>query len=158
MYRLCLIFCRYDYNTLYLCNCSGPVFSYTLRYIVGSGLVEMAISTNPKPTIYRHLYENTGPDLYYTEYGGMGLDYSYNLAIHEELGRICSYAIAGDVGIQMDLATPSLTRYLIWVITFSHYYYNRLLISFRQSKNWTTKSKKKQKVINNRITFSCLKF
>ena len=23
----------------------------------------MAISTNPKPTIYRNLYENTGPDL-----------------------------------------------------------------------------------------------
>ena len=39
----------------------GPVFSYKLRYIVGFGLVEMAISTNPKPTIYRNLYENTGP-------------------------------------------------------------------------------------------------
>ena len=36
-----------------------PVFSYKLRYIVGFGLVEMAISTNPKPTIYRNLYENT---------------------------------------------------------------------------------------------------
>ena len=31
---------------------SGPVFSYKLRYIVGIGLVEMAIWTNPKPTIY----------------------------------------------------------------------------------------------------------
>ena len=41
---------------------SGPVFSYTLRYIVGSWLVEMAISTNQKPTIYRNLYENIGPD------------------------------------------------------------------------------------------------
>ena len=39
----------------------GPVFTYTLRYIVGFRLVEMDISTNPKPTIYRHLYENTGP-------------------------------------------------------------------------------------------------
>ena len=38
-----------------------PVFSYKLRYIVGIGLVKMAISTNPKPTIYRNLYENTGP-------------------------------------------------------------------------------------------------
>ena len=38
-----------------------PVFSYTLRYIVDFGLVdfglaEMAISTNPKPPIYRNLY------------------------------------------------------------------------------------------------------
>ena len=33
---------------------SGAVFSYKLRYIVG-------ISTNQKPTIYRNLYENTGP-------------------------------------------------------------------------------------------------
>ena len=34
-----------------------------LRYIVGFGLVEMAISTNPKPTMYRNLYENTGPGI-----------------------------------------------------------------------------------------------
>ena len=32
-----------------------------LQYIVGFWLVEMAISTNQKPTIYRNLYENTGP-------------------------------------------------------------------------------------------------
>ena len=37
---------------------AGPVFSYKLRYIVGFWLVEMAISTNQKPTIYRNLYEN----------------------------------------------------------------------------------------------------
>ena len=41
---------------------AGLVFSHKLRYIVGFGLVEMAISTNPKPTIYRNLYENTRPD------------------------------------------------------------------------------------------------
>ena len=40
---------------------SDAVFSYKLRYIVGFRLVEMAISTNQKPTIYRNLYENTGP-------------------------------------------------------------------------------------------------
>ena len=34
---------------------------YNLRYIVVFGLVEMGISTNPQPTIYRNLYENTGP-------------------------------------------------------------------------------------------------
>ena len=32
-------------------------FSYKLRYIVGFWLVEMAISTNQKPTIYRNLHE-----------------------------------------------------------------------------------------------------
>ena len=45
-------------NTIVL---HGPVFSYKLRYIVGFWLVEMAISTNQKPTIYRNLYKNTGP-------------------------------------------------------------------------------------------------
>ena len=40
---------------------TGAVFSYKLRYIVGFWLVEMAISTNQKPTIYRNLYENTDP-------------------------------------------------------------------------------------------------
>ena len=38
---------------------AGPIFSYNLRYIVGFWLVEMAISTNQKLTIYRNLYENT---------------------------------------------------------------------------------------------------
>ena len=38
---------------------AGPVLSYNLRYIVGSGLVEMDISTNLKPAIYRNVYENT---------------------------------------------------------------------------------------------------
>ena len=43
------------------CRTPGPIFSYKLRYIVGFWLVEMAISTNQEPTIYRNLYENTGP-------------------------------------------------------------------------------------------------
>ena len=70
---------RYKINTIYLnavhvlgqrrdniqsayldWNMAGPVFSYKLRYIVGFGLVEMVIS---KSTIYRNLYENTGPDM-----------------------------------------------------------------------------------------------
>ena len=34
----------------------GIVFSYKVHI----GLVATAISTNPKPTIYRNLYENTG--------------------------------------------------------------------------------------------------
>ena len=37
------------------------VFSDKLRCIVGLRLVEMAISTNPKPTMHRNWYENTGP-------------------------------------------------------------------------------------------------
>ena len=41
---------------------AGTVFSYKLRYIVGFELVEMVISTNPKPTIYRDDY--TGSVLY----------------------------------------------------------------------------------------------
>ena len=42
----------------------GPEFSYKSRYIVGFGLVEMAISSQSKAYDYRNLYENTGPVLY----------------------------------------------------------------------------------------------
>ena len=43
---------------------AGPAVSYKLRYIVGFGLVEMAISTNPKPTIYCNLHvREYGPKL-----------------------------------------------------------------------------------------------
>ena len=41
-------------------NAPGPVFSYKLRYIIG-WLVEMPISTNHKPIIYRNLCDNSGP-------------------------------------------------------------------------------------------------
>ena len=54
------------YNTILQKNNNlqfWAVFSYKLRYIVGFWLVEMAISTNQKPTIYRNLYENTAPAL-----------------------------------------------------------------------------------------------
>ena len=37
----------------------GAVFSYKLRYIAGFWLVEMAISTNQKPAIYRNLYTSS---------------------------------------------------------------------------------------------------
>ena len=37
------------------------VFSYSVRYMIGFRLVEMAIPTNLKPTIYPNLYENTDP-------------------------------------------------------------------------------------------------
>ena len=62
--------CRHQYAKVSLAGTfnklfeTRPVFSYKLRYIVGLGLVEMAISTNPKPTIYRNLYGNTGPAVY----------------------------------------------------------------------------------------------
>ena len=52
------VYTRFLHGTLYGAQ-PGPVFSYKLRYIVGFALVEMAISTNAKPTIYRNLYENT---------------------------------------------------------------------------------------------------
>ena len=41
-----------------------------LRYnrIAGFGLVEMTISTNPKPTIYWNLYKNTGLETHVDHY------------------------------------------------------------------------------------------
>ena len=56
-------FVRVPYRLKEPASETGHVFSYKLRYIVGFWLVEMAISTNQKPTIYRNLYENTGPEL-----------------------------------------------------------------------------------------------
>jgi len=45
------------------------------------------------------------------EYGGLGLDYSYNVAIAEELGTIHNGSIPMAVGVQMDMATPALARF-----------------------------------------------
>jgi citronellyl-CoA dehydrogenase len=46
-----------------------------------------------------------------TEYGGAGLDYSYALAMAEELGRIESGGVSLAIGVQTDMCTPALARF-----------------------------------------------
>jgi len=45
------------------------------------------------------------------EDGGMGLDYSYTVAIAETMGEIRCGAIPMAVGVQMDMATPGLAKH-----------------------------------------------
>ncbi len=44
-------------------------------------------------------------------YGGMGLDYSYQIIFSEELGRIHVGGVPMAIGVQTDMATPALARY-----------------------------------------------
>ncbi len=44
-------------------------------------------------------------------YGGLGLDYSYQVAFAESLGRMTCGGIPMAVGVQTDMATPALARY-----------------------------------------------
>lgn len=45
------------------------------------------------------------------EYGGMGLDYSYQIVFSEELGRIHSGGVSMGIGVQTDMATPALAKF-----------------------------------------------
>ncbi len=45
------------------------------------------------------------------ENGGLGLDYSYNLVVTEEIGRCHSGGVALAIGVQTDMATPALARF-----------------------------------------------
>lgn len=45
------------------------------------------------------------------EYGGLGLDYSYNLAFAEALGYINCGGVPMAIGVQTDMATPALARF-----------------------------------------------
>ncbi|XP_023667589.1 probable acyl-CoA dehydrogenase 6 [Paramormyrops kingsleyae] len=45
------------------------------------------------------------------EYGGLGLDYSYSVAVAEELGNIRCGGIPMAIGVQSDMATPALARF-----------------------------------------------
>ncbi len=45
------------------------------------------------------------------EYGGMGLDYSYNMAMAEEVGHISCGAIPMAIGVQTDMCSPALARF-----------------------------------------------
>lgn len=44
-------------------------------------------------------------------YGGMGLDYSYQIVFAEELGRVRSGGVSMGIGVQTDMATPALAKY-----------------------------------------------
>jgi citronellyl-CoA dehydrogenase len=46
-----------------------------------------------------------------TEFGGQALDYSYALAMAEELGAIRCGAVPMAIGVQTDMATPALARF-----------------------------------------------
>mgnify|MGYP006092257891 CR=1 FL=1 len=45
------------------------------------------------------------------EYGGMGLDYSYSVALAEELGSIECGGIPMAIGVQTDMSTPALAQF-----------------------------------------------
>lgn len=46
-----------------------------------------------------------------TEFGGMGLDYSYQIAFSEQLGLINSGGVSMGIGVQTDMATPALAKF-----------------------------------------------
>ncbi|HEX5998986.1 MAG TPA: acyl-CoA dehydrogenase family protein [Hyphomicrobiaceae bacterium] len=46
-----------------------------------------------------------------TKYGGLGLDYSYQLAFIESLGHIRCGGVPMAIGVQTDMATPALARF-----------------------------------------------
>ncbi len=45
------------------------------------------------------------------KYGGLGLDYSYQIIFSEELGRIQSDGVSMGIGVQTDMATPALAKH-----------------------------------------------
>jgi len=45
------------------------------------------------------------------EFGGMGLDYSYQLAFAEEIGRAYGGSVPMAIGVQTDMCTPALARF-----------------------------------------------
>ncbi|XP_046767921.1 probable acyl-CoA dehydrogenase 6 isoform X4 [Gallus gallus] len=51
------------------------------------------------------------PTSFGRKYGGMGLDFSYSIAVAEELGSIRCGGIPMAIGVQAGMATPALTRF-----------------------------------------------
>ncbi|MCB9780876.1 MAG: acyl-CoA dehydrogenase family protein [Alphaproteobacteria bacterium] len=45
------------------------------------------------------------------EYGGLGLDYTHNVILAEELGRCRSAAVSMAIGVQTDMCTPALANF-----------------------------------------------
>ena len=51
-----------------------------------------------------------------SEYGGLGLDYRYSVAMAEAMGNIHCGGIPMAVAVQTDMSTPALARYYILCI------------------------------------------
>lgn len=45
------------------------------------------------------------------EYGGLGLDYSYEIVAAETFGTINSGGVSMAIGVQCDMATPALSKF-----------------------------------------------
>ena len=66
-----------------------PSFKYKYLYHrCRNWLVEMAISTNQKPAIYRNLYENTAP----------AYDERFSWCVSTRISRYCLLALHGSIG------------------------------------------------------------
>ena len=46
-----------------------------------------------------------------SDYGGLGLDYSYEVACSEEMGSIHAYGVSTAIGVQTNMCIPALTKY-----------------------------------------------
>jgi alkylation response protein AidB-like acyl-CoA dehydrogenase len=57
-------------------------------------------------------YQLAGYFIVITAYGGLGLDYTYSIAIAEELGNINCGGIPMAIGVQTDMSTPALAKYV----------------------------------------------
>ncbi len=68
--------------------------------------------TYPIREIFRQLGELGILGIHKPEkYGGMGLDYSYNLVAAEELGTCLAGGVPLSVGVQTDMCTPAIARF-----------------------------------------------
>ena len=45
------------------------------------------------------------------EYGGLGLDYSFEIAFCEAIGHIAAQGVSMALAVQTDMATPALTQF-----------------------------------------------
>lgn len=48
---------------------------------------------------------------YHEKYGGQGVDHLFTVILHEELGRVGPCGVALGIGVQTDMATPSLHQF-----------------------------------------------
>lgn len=51
-----------------------------------------------------------------SEYGGLGLDYTYSVALAEELGNINCGGVPMAIGVQTDMSTPALAKYSLFIV------------------------------------------
>merc|ERR1711892_746078 len=84
---------------------------HTSRVLAQQAAVELDFFEEDQKSMQKTARRIVDEDIKPVEYGGMGLDFKYDIALNEELGNFNCGGVPMSIAVQTDMATPALARF-----------------------------------------------